>query len=104
MDLCFFLFKICEKKCHDTLNYYTTNITKVNGWILYRKHCEQNRVPVKSRMTLLKFTTDIAPGLMHAEQLDPKTLGGWSAKRPVPNDAEKKAKKARSVALLPALY
>ena len=55
-------------------------------------------------MTLLKFTTDIAPGLMHAEQLDPKTLDGWSAKRPVPNDAEKKPKKARSVAVLPTLY
>ena len=52
------------------------DIAKVNGWILFRRHCEHYRVPVKSRKTLIKFSTDIAQGLMHANQPDPKIPRG----------------------------
>ena len=56
--------------------WHLIDIAKVNGWIIYRKYCEQNRVPVKPRMTLIKFFTDIARGLMHAKQPDPKIPHG----------------------------
>ena len=38
--------------------WHLVDIAKVNGWIIYRKYCEQNR------------------GLMHAKQPDPKIPHG----------------------------
>ena len=48
--------------------WHLVDKAKVNSWILYRRHCDQKGIPKKSRMTLLKFTTNLAQETMHSKQ------------------------------------
>ena len=45
--------------------FHCVDISKVNAWLLYRQHCTQLNVPKRSQLSLLKFTTAIASGLIN---------------------------------------
>ena len=72
------------------------DIAKVHGWILYKRHCEQNQVSAKSRMTPTKFSTDTAHSLIHGKP-DPEIPRSRPAKRSVPNKGDQRDKKVQLV-------
>ena len=50
--------------------FHCVDIAKVNAWLLYRRQCDQQKVPKKLQMSLLKFTSSIALTLTkHQDQL-----------------------------------
>ena len=52
-----------SKRWYLKVLFHCIDIAKVNAWLLYRRHCDQQRVPKKSQMSLLKFTSSIALAL-----------------------------------------
>ena len=54
---------IKSKRWYLKVLFHCVDIAKVNAWLLYRRHCDQQRIPKKSRMSLLKFTSSIALAL-----------------------------------------
>jgi len=82
--------------------WHLVDIAKVNGWLLYRRHCDQNAIPKKSRMTLLKFTTILAESLMNTNVPAKTTPNrGRPSKRPMqdktPEQGNKKGGRAAVV-------
>ena len=50
--------------------FHCVDIAKVNAWLLYRRQCDQQKVPKKLQMSLLKLTSSIALTLTkHQDQL-----------------------------------
>jgi hypothetical protein len=49
-----------NRKWYRRVFYWILNVTCVNSWILYRRHCHQNGVPQKDVMDLLAFVAKIA--------------------------------------------
>ena len=54
---------IKSKRWYLKVLFHCVDIAKVNVWLLYRRHCDQQKVPKKSQMLLLKFTSSIALAL-----------------------------------------
>ena len=44
--------------------FHCVDIAKVNAWLLYTRHCDQQKVPKKMQMPLLKFTSSITLALI----------------------------------------
>ena len=57
---------IKTKRWYLKLLFHCVDIAKVNAWLIYRRHCDQMRVPKKSQLSLLKFTMSIASALTTA--------------------------------------
>ncbi|XP_004211012.1 piggyBac transposable element-derived protein 3 [Hydra vulgaris] len=57
---------IKTKRWYLKVFFHCLDIAKVNGWLFYRRHCDQLKVPKKSQMSLLKFTSDVASGLINS--------------------------------------
>jgi len=60
VDLCDMLLALCRielgtHKWYIDLMYYLSGICIVNGWLLYRRHCEQKKRPKKNLLPLLQF-------------------------------------------------
>ena len=51
---------IKSKKWYLKVLFHCVDIAKVNAWLLCRRHCDQQRIPKKSQMSLVKFTSSIA--------------------------------------------
>ena len=49
--------------------FHCVDISKVNAWLLYRRHCHQMNVSKKQQLSLLKFTSAIAHGLANAAKV-----------------------------------
>ena len=54
---------IKTKRWYVKVLFHCVDIAKVNGWLLYRRHCDQRNVPKKSQLSLLKFTISVASAL-----------------------------------------
>ena len=44
--------------------FHCVDIAKVNAWLLYTRHCDQQKVLKKMQMPLLKFTSSITLALI----------------------------------------
>ena len=45
--------------------FHCVNIAKVNAWLSYRRHCQQQNTPKRRQLSLLKFTVSIATAMIH---------------------------------------
>jgi len=68
VDLCDMLvsmYCICHRstKYHMHMVFYCIHVAVVNGWLLYRQHMTQKKVPAKNHMPLLSFQSEIAVSL-----------------------------------------
>ena len=52
-----------KKRWYLKLIFYVVDICKVNGWLLYRRFCDQQQIPRKTQKPLLTFITDLAHAL-----------------------------------------
>ena len=57
---------IKTKCCYIKILFHCVDISKVNSWNLYRRHCIQLRKSKKSQLTLLQFSIGIADGIARA--------------------------------------
>ena len=64
-DMLLSLYRIRQRtnKVYFHVVFYCFGISVVNGWLLYRRHMNQNRIPVKNRMSLIQFQSRIADSL-----------------------------------------
>ena len=49
--------------------FHCVDISKVNAWLLYRRHCKQLEIPKSRQFSLLKFSVSIASALMHRKSI-----------------------------------
>ena len=83
--------------------FYCIGVAVVNGWLLYRRHCNQKSMPSKEQKTLLKFQSEVANALLcsgklpsstkrrrgrpsAAAEVTPPTKKKGKAMTPLPND------------------
>ena len=58
-DTLFVLYRttIKSKRWYLKILFHCVDIAKINAWLLYKRHCDQQKVPKKLQMSLLKFTS-----------------------------------------------
>ena len=71
VDLCDMLLSLYRiryrsNKYYMHIFFYCLGISITNGWLLYRRHMNQLRVPAKSQLKLVQFQAQIAEGLRQA--------------------------------------
>ena len=75
VDLADMVVALCRttikfKRRYFKVPFHCVDIAKVSAWLLYRRQCDQQKVPKKLQMSLLKFTSSIALTLTkHQDQL-----------------------------------
>ena len=52
-----------KKRWHPKVILHALDICKINGKLLYRRHCDQQAVPKKGQKSLLAFISDLAVAL-----------------------------------------
>jgi hypothetical protein len=76
-DMLMALYKVDHKsrKWYHRIFFWSFNVAMMNGWLLYKRHCQQKGIPMSD---LLKFTTTVSQSLI----MDNKVPQGLSlAKR-----------------------
>jgi len=53
-----------SRKCYRRIFYWSFNVAIVNGWLLYKRHCQQMGTPVSEQSDLLKFTITVNQSLL----------------------------------------
>ena len=108
VDLCDMLLSLYRIRLRSTKYYmrivfYCIGVAVVNGWLLYRRHCNQKSMPSKEQKTLLKFQSEVANALLcsgklpsstkrrrgrpsAAAEVTPPTKKKGKAMTPLPND------------------
>ena len=93
---------IKSKKWYLKVLFHCVNIAKVNAWLLYRRHCDQQKVPNKLQMPLLKFTSSIALALTKSGTYEtPRSVGRPCSSR---DDNPQLAKKRKVPTEVPIPY
>ena len=62
-----------KKRWYLKIIFHIVDICKVNGWLLYCRHCKQNSIASKHQMFLLSFVTDVSLALRQSSK--PVLLG-----------------------------
>ena len=75
--------------------FHCVDISKVNSWLLYRRHCQQLGIPRNRQLSLLKFTVSIATVLVHANSIV-NSVGCLSKRRANGSIGENSRKKSTS--------
>jgi hypothetical protein len=78
-DMLLALYK-CDhksKKWYRRIFLWSLNVAVVNGWLLYKRHCQQLGITISEQYDLLKFTTTVSQSLLMDNKLPPSL----SAKR-----------------------
>ena len=65
-----------SKRWYLIVLFHCVDIAKINAWLLYRHHCDQQKVPKKLQIPLLKFTSSIALALTKSGTYEtPRSVG-----------------------------
>lgn len=59
-------------KWYKRIFLWALNLAVVNGWLLYRRHCNQKNIPQRNQSNLAKFTANIAEALILDKKLPPE--------------------------------
>ena len=59
---------ITKKRWYLKIIFHLIDICKVNGWLMYRRHCKQRSIPSKTQMSLLAFSTELSSALRLANK------------------------------------
>ena len=71
MLLALYRIEVKIKRWYITVFWHLIDICKVNGWLLYHRHCKQLDVPVAKEKSFLEFSTEIAVALINAGKATP---------------------------------
>ena len=66
MDMLISLYRISirSKKYYIKIIFHLIELSIVNAWLLYRRHCHQSRLPKKEILSLLQFRVEVAEALL----------------------------------------
>ena len=81
--ICWFYFTVqLQKRSGGTLKtlFHCVDISQVNAWLLYRRHCNQLQILQKKQMSLLTFIRKIAQSLGAANKV-PRGVGRTSKRK-----------------------
>lgn len=53
-----------SQKWYRRIFYWAIHLSVVNGWLLYRRHCEQKKSPRAQILSILQFTANISESLI----------------------------------------
>jgi len=64
-DMLMALYKVDHKsgKWYRLIFFWSLNVVIVNGWLLYKRQCQQMGTPVSEQSDLLKFTITVSQSL-----------------------------------------
>ena len=80
MLIALYRIEVKTKRWYLKVFWHCIDIAKVNAWILYRRHLEQQRLGTKPK-PLLAFSLEIADALMHANKTGQTPIRGRPSKR-----------------------
>ena len=78
IDMLLSLYRINVKsnKYYMKIIFHLIDLSVVNAWLLYRRHCSQINIPKKSMMSLLTFRLNVAEALLKSIPLPPSVKPG----------------------------
>jgi len=70
-DMLMSLYKVDHKSTewHIRIFFWALNVAIINGWLLYRRHCQQLQQPICIQQDLVEFTSAISEALIHQNKL-----------------------------------
>ena len=96
-DMLIALYRITikTKRWYLKVLFHCVDISKVNAWLLHRRHCQQLEIPRNRQLSLLKFTVSIATALVRAKSIV-NSVGCTSKRRASGSIGENSRKKSTS--------
>ena len=82
------------KRWYLKFSVHCANISKVNGWLMYRRHVDQISIKKKKQMALSSFSTKIANGLLYKLKLIDRPVGRRSKRKSLDDCSEGLGKRA----------
>ena len=78
MDMLISLYRIDirSKKYYTKIIFHLVDISIVNAWLLYRRHCNQFQLPKKDILSLLQFRVEVADAVLKPSVPKPPVKGG----------------------------
>jgi len=70
-DMLMSLYKVDHKSTewYIRIFFWALNVAIINGWLLYRQHCQQLQQPICIQQDLVEFTSAISEALIHQNKL-----------------------------------
>ena len=98
-DMLLALYRVRLRSCKYYMHivYYCIGISITNGWLMYRRHCNQDSIPKKKQMDLCSFQSSIAEALLLANKEKHSPKRG----RPSKNSSDEVSRKKRHVVANP---
>ena len=56
--------------------FWILSASIINGWVLYKKHCNVLGITKKNQLTLIQFTAEVSDGLIKNAVLQPRRSVG----------------------------
>ena len=98
MDMLISLYRINirSKKYYIKIVLHLIDLSLVNAWLLYRRHCFQHRLPKNKILSLLQFRVEIAEGLLKAAVPKPPVQRGRPKADLKPKNQDSSSKRPRA--------
>jgi hypothetical protein len=70
-DMLMALYRVDHKstKWYRRIFFWALNVAAVNGWLLYKRHCQQTGKPGREQLDLLGFTSSVSQSLLMIDKL-----------------------------------
>ncbi|CAF1130955.1 unnamed protein product [Rotaria magnacalcarata] len=78
LDMLISLYRINIRsvKYYMKIIFHLIDLSLVNAWLLYRRHCSQNQIHTKDVLSLLTFRIDVAKSLLQSSPPPPPVQRG----------------------------
>jgi hypothetical protein len=88
IDMLIALYRINlrSKKYYMKIIFHLIDLSVVNAWLLYRRHCSQIKIPKKKMMSLLTFRINIVESLLKSAPPSPPVKRGRPSLKLLPNE------------------
>ncbi|CAF3853099.1 unnamed protein product [Rotaria sp. Silwood1] len=76
LDMLISLYRVNvrSQKYYIKIIFHLMDLSLVNAWLLYRRHCSQQKIPKKNIMSLLTFRVNVAEALLQSNPSPPPTV------------------------------
>ena len=75
-DMLMSLYRIDHrsKKWYRRIFYWSIHLGIVNGWLIYRRHCDMKATPAKEQLSLIQFTAAVSESLISEKKVPPQLV------------------------------
>jgi len=86
MLISLYRINVRSKKYYMKIIFHLINLSLVNAWLLYRRHCSQMKVSKKTVMSLLTFRVNVAGALLKSAPPPPSAKRGRPSLKSLPDE------------------